>query len=133
MMTRTNLLFVLISIVILLCCSCTNQEQTKHDVVNETFPEAQAELQVVLEQIYDDAMLANVEGLETIHLVSPKFTKFGPRSFNRQTVEETNESEASFFTSISDLKVELKDIKIDVFGDVAITTFYPHYSLVKDV
>ena len=95
-------------------------------------PEAQAELKQVLKAIYDDAMSANVEGLTTSHLISSKFTKLGPRNFSRQTVDETNESEASFFTSIKDLKVELKDVKIDVFGEVAVTTFYPHFSFVKD-
>ena len=95
-------------------------------------PEAQAELKQVLKAIYDDAMSANVEGLTTSHLISSKFTKFGPRNFNRQTADETNKSEASFFTSISDLKVELKDVKVDVFGEVAVTTFYPHFSFVKD-
>jgi hypothetical protein len=95
-------------------------------------PEDQAELKQTLKAIYDDAMSANVEGLTTSHLISSNFTKFGPRNFSRQTAYETNESEASFFTSIKDLKVELKDVKIDVFGDVAVTTFYPHFSFVKD-
>ena len=94
--------------------------------------EAQAELKQVLKAIYDDAMSANVEGLTTSHLISSNFTKFGPRNFSRQTADETNESEAAFFTSIKDLKVELKDVKIDVFGEVAVTTFYPHFSFVKD-
>ena len=112
--------------------SCVAEEKDLPDVVNDTFPEAQAELQAVLKEIYDDAMTANIEGLKTIHLNSPKFTKFGPRRFERQNVEQTNASEASFFSSISDLKVELKDIEIDVFDDVAVTTFYPTYSLKKD-
>ncbi|NIP42878.1 MAG: nuclear transport factor 2 family protein [candidate division Zixibacteria bacterium] len=115
-----------------LVLSCVAEDKDKPDVVNGTFPEAQAELQVVLKEIYDDAMAVNIEGLKAIHLNSPKFTKFGPRSFERQNVEQTNASEASFFSSISDLKVELKDVKIDVFDDVAVTTFYPTYSLKKD-
>ena len=112
--------------------SCVAEDKDKPDVVNDTFPEAQAELQTVLKEIYDDAMTANVEGLTDIHLNSPKFSKFGPRSFERQNVDETNASEASFFTSITDLKIELKDIKIDVFDDVAITTFYPSYTFKRD-
>jgi len=115
-----------------LILSCVAADNSRIDVIDETFPEAQAELQAVLNEIYDDAMTANIEGLEAIHLNSPKFTKFGPRSFERQNVEQTNASEASFFSSISDLKVELKDIKIDVFDDVAITTFYPTYTLKKE-
>jgi hypothetical protein len=47
--------------------------------------EDQAELKQALNAIYDDAMSANVEGLTTSHLISSKFTKFGPRNFSRQT------------------------------------------------
>lgn len=112
--------------------SCIAEEKDRPDAVTETYQEAQAELQAVVKEIYDDAMTADIEGLKAVHLNSPKFTKFGPRSFERQNVEQTNTSEASFFSSISDLKVELKDIKIDVFDDVAIATFYPTYSLKKD-
>ncbi len=130
-MKKVNWLLISMFIIATICCSCMNHEP-KVDIVRGKFPEAQVELKAVLEGIYNDAMTANVEGLTTSHLVSPKFTKFGPRNFSRQTAEETNESEASFFTSIKDLKVELKDVKIDVFGDVAVTTFYPYYSLVKD-
>lgn len=28
--------------------------------------------------------------------------------------------------------MEWKDVKIDVFGDLAIATYYPHFSFVKD-
>ena len=131
-MKKSNWILISMFIVTTMICSCANQEKSEIDLVNDTFPDAQAELEAVLEEIYNDAMSANVDGLTSSHLISSKFTKFGPRNFSRQTAKETNESEASFFTSIRDLKVELKDVKIDVFGDVAVTTFYPHYSLVKD-
>jgi hypothetical protein len=131
-MKINNLIVLSMVIVTTIISSCAYKENSKIDLVSDTFPEAQTELETVLEEIYNDAMTANVEGLGTSHLISPKFTKFGPRNFNRQTADETNKSEASFFTSISDLKVELKDVKVDVFGNVAITTFYPHFSFVKD-
>jgi len=79
-----------------------------------------------------DAMTANIAGLQAIHLQGNKFTKFGPRQFERQNVATTNASEAEYFTSISDLKYEAKDLKIDVFGDVGVVTYYPHLSFVKD-
>ena len=120
------------AVLILTLSSCETRQESKRDLVNDNFTDSQAELKVVLKNIYDDAMTANTEGLTTSHLISPKFTKLGPRSFERQTAEQTNDSEASFFSSISDLNVELKDIKIDVFGDVAVTTFYPHFTFMRD-
>ena len=126
-----NLICVSVALAIL-TIGCTPCEESKTDVVTSMYPEAQAELERVVRGIYDDAMAVNIEGLKTAHLHSEKFTKFGPRSFERQTVEQTNNSEAAFFSSISDLKVELRDLKIDVFDDVAITTFYPHFSFVRD-
>jgi ketosteroid isomerase-like protein len=85
-----------------------------------------AELREAVEAIARDAMSGNVEGLQSAHLASDDFTKFGPRSFERQDVESANESEAAFFTSVSDLTYEIRDLKIDVFGDIGVTTYYPH-------
>lgn len=130
---KTNLkLIIIIFLINVLFISCIIYEKQETDIAKDLFPESQAEIHDVLKKIYDDAMSKNMAGLITIHLDSPKFTKFGPRNFERQSVEDTNKSEAAFFSSVSDLKVELKEIKIDVFGDAAIATYYPHYSLIKD-
>ena len=82
--------------------------------------------------IIDDAEAANVAGLRESHLASDKFTKFDGREFERQNVEQCNESEAALFTSAQDIKLEMKDRKIDVFGDVAIMTCYNHFSYLDD-
>jgi ketosteroid isomerase-like protein len=47
-------------------------------------------------------------------------------------VASTNQSEAAFFGSISDFNQEVKGLKVDVFGDVGIVTYYPHVSFVQD-
>ncbi|MEE9185139.1 MAG: nuclear transport factor 2 family protein [Acidimicrobiia bacterium] len=111
--------------------ACTSPRPAPQDLVNDPFPEAQAELREVVTSIVKDAMTANIEGLQAAHLVSDKFTKFGPRSFDRQDVASTNESEAAFFGSISNFKQEIKDLKIDIFGDIGIATYYPHVSFVQ--
>lgn len=118
--------------VLLLAASCTSARHPERDLIDDPFPEAQAELREVVESIVKDATTANIEGLRAAHLVSDKFTKFGPRSFDRQDVSSTNESEAAFFGSISDYSQEVTDLKIDVFGDVGIVTYYPHVSFVQD-
>ena len=56
----------------------------------------------------------------------------GARSFDRQDVASTNKSEAAFFSSVSNMNYEAKELKIDVFGDVGIVTYYPHVSFERD-
>lgn len=81
--------------------------------------------------IKQDIETANIAGLQDAHLDSERFSKFGPRRFERQDVEATNQSEAAFFSSISEASYEVKDLKIDVFGDVGIATYYPEASFVR--
>lgn len=123
---------VVIGVMTSLQISCTNRNVNQEDLIQNNFPEVQAELRAVVQSIANDSETANIEGLQAIHLVSDKFTKFGPRSWNRQDVESTNASEAAHFGSIENFKVEVRDLKIDVFGDVAIATYYPYVSFKKD-
>ncbi|MDH3292684.1 MAG: nuclear transport factor 2 family protein [Gemmatimonadota bacterium] len=118
--------------VLLLLVSCTSATRLQQDLINDPFPDAQAELRDVVASIAEDAMTGNLEGLQAIHLASDKFTKFGPRSFDRQDVASTNESEAAFFGSVSNMDYEVKDLKIDVFGDIGIVTYYPEVTFVQD-
>ena len=101
-------------------------------LVTETFPAAQAELRATVMSIADDIMSANTDGLQAAHLVSDKFTKFGPREFQRQDVSDANASEAAFFSSITNVNYRIDDLKIDVFGVIGIVTYYPHVTFVKE-
>lgn len=118
------------AILLILISAC--EIKSNADVVNDTFPQAQSELQEVIKSIVNDLENANIEGIKLHHLNSEKFTKFGPRNFNRQDVQSTNQSEEAFFGSVSDYKLETKDLKIDVFGNVGIATYYPRVSLIQN-
>ena len=114
-----------IAVTLSLIVSCSEKNFVEHrDNVNDMFPEEQKELREVVNLIVRDAETANLEGLKKIHLASDKFTKFGPRNFERQDVEKTNESELAFFGSVTNYKEEVKDLKIDIFGEVGIATYY---------
>lgn len=93
--------------------------------------DAQIEIREAVLGIKADIESANIHELQEIHLISEKFTKFGPRNFERQDVESTNKSEAAFFSSISEASYQIKDLKIDVFGDVGIATYYPEVSFFR--
>ena len=131
-MKKNNSLSIIVTLMIIFLSSCSEKKPVQADIENDLFPEAQSELREVIKSIVKDAETANLEGLKTIHLESDKFTKFGPRSFERQNVESTNESELAFFGSISNFKNEVKDLKIDVFGDIGIVTYYYHASFEQD-
>jgi len=113
------------------CLAAASADQSQN-LVSDTFPAAQAELRETLSSIASDIMTANIEGLQAAHLASDKFTKFGPRTFERQGVNDANASEAAFFSSISAVEYSINDPKIDVFGDIGIATYYPRVSFVKD-
>ena len=131
-MKKKYSLLILAIFMVIIISSCSERRSDQPDIVNDLLPERQSELREVIESIVKDCETANLEGLKAIHLASDKFTKFGPRSFERQDVKSTNESEVAHFGSISNFKAEVKDLKIDVFGDVGIATYYPHVTFEKD-
>jgi hypothetical protein len=104
-------------------------QQTDESTNNSKVEE---ELRTIIKQIWVDVVSGNLEALRSTHLSSPKFSKFGPRIAERQDVKSTNETETEYVLSISDASFELEDIKVDLFGDVAVTTFYNNYSFIKN-
>jgi len=90
------------------------------------------ELREVIKKIWVDAVAGDLDALRSTHFDSPKFSKFGPRIAERQDVKSTNESETEHVLSMSDASFNLEDIKVDIFGDIAITTFYNNYSFIKN-
>ncbi len=126
MHTQYGLSVLMFSTLLFASCAATP------DLAHAPFPEAQAEVKEAFRVIINDAKNADVARLRESHLNSGKFTKFGGQVFDRQDVEQTNESETAGVTSIHDLEYEVRDQKIDVFGDVAVMTFYSHISFKKD-
>lgn len=103
----------------------------KEDVSRHGDSEAESQIYDAVMAIKHDIESSNITGLQEAHLNSEKFSKFGPRKFERQDLETTNQSEAAFFSSISEASYKVKDLKIDVFGDVGIATYYPEVSFVR--
>jgi ketosteroid isomerase-like protein len=114
-------LFVIICITIM-AKGCQSTDSSK----------AEKELITIIEQIWADAVSGDLDALRDIHFNDPRFSKFGPRVSIRQDVKSTNESETEHFSMISDASFDLEDIKVDVFGDMAVTTFYNNYSFNKN-
>jgi ketosteroid isomerase-like protein len=94
------------------------------DIVNDTFPEKQEEIRKAIAAIWNDAQTRNIEGLISAHIDSEKFSKLGPRNWDRQDVESTNKEETAHWSSVPDPTILANDLKIDVFGDVGVVTYY---------
>ena len=122
---RMRLVGPLMTLVTTQLVGCTST--AKHDLSHFPFPAAQKEIHATLDAIIRDAETANVQGLRDGHLNSAKFSKFGG-SFDRIDLDQCNEQEAAGVTAVQDLKFEMKDRKIEVFGDVAVMTCYNHAS-----
>ena len=123
-------LSLIIAFVFLLSCSQSGSKEI--NLAEDPFSKEQEEIRAVVSSIVRDAETSNLQGLKDVHLVSDKFTKFGPRIFERQGVEKTNESELDFFGTVSNYREEVKDLKIDVFGEVGIATYYREVSFIED-
>ena len=127
-----HVVFIGVIMMFLFLIACASEESTQADIIADPYPAAQAEIREVISSIIKDAEEANIEGLKAAHLESEKFSKFGPRNFDRQDILSTNNTEEAFFSSISNYKQEIRDLKIDVFDDMAIASYYPHVSFIQD-
>jgi hypothetical protein len=75
----------------------------------------------------------NFERLAGYHLDSPKFTKFDDfEPLDRQDVATTNRLEAEGLGAVERFRGEFQDLKIDVFGPVAIATAIFGYTFDAD-
>ena len=127
-MNRISVSVLALPSLLLVGCASTS----KHDLAHHPFPEAQAELREVLKNIINDGETKNVAGLRASHVNTDKFTKFGGRVYDRMNFEECTADETASRLSVESYRHEARDVKIDVFGDVAIMTYYPHVTAKKD-
>lgn len=94
----------------------------KVDIVENEFPEAKKEIQQVLDGIFESVQNRDADKLISYHVYGPKFTEFRDAE-PRFNSEENEQFERGFIAAISGFEYELVDLKINVFGDVAVVTF----------
>lgn len=131
-MTKWRVLISAACVTLISLAACNSDNPARPSTADVLPPDPQEEIRAAVMSIKADIESSNIEGLHAIHLESEKFTKFGPRIFERQDVASTKASETAFFSSITNAKYEARDLQIDVFGDVGIATYYPEVSFVKD-
>jgi ketosteroid isomerase-like protein len=100
------------------------------DVITDLFPEAQAAVERRLQEIMDAAQTTDVDRLESYHLYGPKFTKFDDfEPLERQDAEATRRLEHEAITGVKAFVPRVEQLKVDVFGLVAVATFVFDYAV----
>jgi len=91
-------------------------------------PEAGAQIERRLHEVFVAAENKDFEQLESYHLYGHKFTRFSGTSAARQDAAATRRIEQDGLASLQGLKMRADALKVDVFGDVGIATFILDYS-----
>ena len=98
------------------------------DIIHGLYPEAQAAVAARIQEIMDAVKAKDVELLESHHLWGPKFSKYDEDPPGRQDAEMTRQIERELVEGATSLDFRASDIKVDVFGQVAVATFVLDYS-----
>ncbi len=92
------------------------------DIVRDMYPEEQRQVGQRIHEIMAAVQNQDLELLESYHLFGPKFTKFS-RPMDRQDAESTRRRERESIAGPKAITASASDLKVDVFGRVAIATF----------
>lgn len=101
---------------------------TATDDLADLCPTRQEQVEATLRAIMDAAQRKDFPRLAAYHLQSSKFTKFDDfEPLERQDVRTAQRSEEDGLGAIANFHYRLDDLKVDVFGPVAIATFVFDY------
>ena len=103
------------------------------DFISDPFLEAQAAVRARLDEILDACRAKKFDRLASYHLSGPKFSKFddeGPQG--RQDDKSGMQGEIDTFSALDAFDGRFDDLKVDVFGPVAIATSTVRYSFTMD-
>jgi hypothetical protein len=93
------------------------------DLAAEPFPQAQQEVQRTLGDLLRAAERKDFAKLEAMHLYGPKFSKWAGSGPVRLDAEATRRTERAGIEALDAMKLTVEDLKVDVFGQVAVATF----------
>lgn len=127
---KTHLILIIALIYITAGCDVNaanhNCEEQNIDLLINQFPNAQAEIQTVLDGIFKAIQDNDADKLISYHIYGPKFTEFRD-SEPRFNSEENEEYERWLVGAVSGFDYNLGNLKINVFGEVAVVTFHADF------
>lgn len=99
------------------------------DLINDEFPEAQKEVAATMDAIIQSVKDGDIDKLIAFHAYSPKFTEFKGGA-PRNDAAENEEFERNTFGAVTEVvKMDMNDMQIAVYGDVANVTFHSDFHL----
>lgn len=82
----------------------------------------------MIRAFFDAGKDKNLAALADFHSSRDSFTKFDENPpYSRQNSDEAFVYEQAAFANISDYQYSIDDLRIDLFGDAAVATFYLSY------
>lgn len=103
------------------------------DIVEQPYEESRRAIQQRLDDILAAVEASDMHRLRSFHLDSPKFSKFSDEPpFERQDFAAAMTYEAAEFSALDSIRNTFQDVKIDVFGTVAVATALYDYEAVVD-
>jgi ketosteroid isomerase-like protein len=98
------------------------------DILKDPFPDDQAKINQVLSDVVDAAQKKDIARLEALHSYGPKFTKFEDDGLPRMGSDAARKGEREL-ANFKSVKMKLENLKVDVFGAVAVATFVIDYDV----
>jgi ketosteroid isomerase-like protein len=99
----------------------------KGDLATDTYPEAQAQVKKRLDEIWAVCAQKDFAKLASFHMYGPKFTEFKDGEPRGDAAANRKEEEGGI-SMLVDLKVDMKDLAVNAYGDTAIATFNGDFS-----
>jgi ketosteroid isomerase-like protein len=87
-----------------------------------------SDIESLIRSFFDAGKNKDLPSLSAFHAASDKFSKFDENPpYTRQNSEEAFVHEQAAFANISDYSYTIDGLRVDLFGDTAVATFYLTY------
>ncbi len=105
----------------------------QESILLQPYAQEQLEVERRIEDIMSAARRQAIDELESYHAFGRKFTKFDDfEPLDRQDADTTRRLEREAILGVDEFDPRVLDLKIDVFGQVAVTTFVMEYTVVAE-
>jgi ketosteroid isomerase-like protein len=91
--------------------------------------EEQGRIAKLLHEIVDAAQKKELDRLDSYHWYSPKFSKFDDDLLRRQDAAASRKGERDGLVAMKSITARIDDLKVDLFGSVAVATFLLKYDI----